>query len=335
MSVEASLLVDGGEWNQLVERSDQTTPFHRFETLETLAEHSGSKLYPFVGYKGQEPIGVFPVFSLSKWPIRTAFSPPPDLKIPYLGPALLESGTVKQRKAERRHRQFIEAVSTRVDEEFHPHYTHVRTGIEYTDPRPFIWNGFDPTPSYTYLVELTPDTDDIFMSFSGDIRRNVRRAESELQYTLSEGGATEVEEVISHARARHEEQGLAYDVPPAFARGLYRSLPDDRVRVYTCRTDGRFLGGQITLEDDRTLYVWQTVADLDSDVPVTDLIDWEVMQRAKERGLERADLIGANNPRLCRYKSKFNPRVRTHYSLEACGRVAGTMKSLYQRARGK
>ncbi len=331
MSVEASLLVDGEEWNELVERSKQTTPFHRYEALEVMANHADATLYPFVGYKGQEPVGVFPLFSVSKWPFRTSFSPPPDLKIPYLGPAQLSNGQVKQRKSERRHSDFIEAVAEQMDEEISPHYTHVRTSTGYSDPRPLIWNGLTPTPSYTYVVDLTPDIDDVFMSFSSDIRRNVRQADDELDYEIEEGGPTEVEQVISRVKARHDEQNVSYNVTPGFARDLYRSLPDGCIRVYTCESEGRFLGGQITLEDDRTLYSWQTVADLDSDVPVTDLIDWETMQRAKSRGIERVDLIGANNPRLCQYKSKFNPKVRTHYSLEANGQIVGVFKSLYQR----
>ncbi|MFC7115375.1 hypothetical protein ACFQH2_11060 [Natronoarchaeum sp. GCM10025703] len=79
MSVEIELY-DGDDrerWNRHVDQSPQSTPFHRYEALEVLADASGTELYPMVGYKGQEPVGLLPVFVLSKGPVAAAFSPPP------------------------------------------------------------------------------------------------------------------------------------------------------------------------------------------------------------------------------------------------------------------
>ena len=332
MSIDASLVLDADKWNRLVDRSDQTTPFHRYEALEVIADHSGTTLYPYAGYKGQEPIGLFPVYAMERWPLRVAFSPPPDLEVSYLGPAQLNGSSPKQRKAERRHRRFVESVVEEVEAEIEPHYSHVRSGTGYEDPRPFIWNGFDPTPRYTYEVDLSPDEDDLFMSFSSDVRKNVRKAE-DFEYDLYEGDAADVERIVSRVQERHEEQDVSYNVTKAFARDLYRSLPDGTARAYVCERDGRFVGGKITLEDDETLYGWQTVADLDDDLPATDLIDWEVIRRAKDRGLERVDLVGANDERLCGYKAKFNPRVRTHYTLEQGSVATDTLKHVYKRLR--
>ena len=332
MSVEASLLEAPAEWNALVERSAETTPFHRDEALEVIADHSDTTLYPYVGYKGQEPVGIFPVFALRRGPLRTAFSPPPDLEVSYLGPARLDGHGAKQRKAEKRHRRFVEAVVDAVDAEIDPHYTHVRAGTAYRDPRPFIWNGFDPTPRYTYHVDLTPDVDDLFMSFSSDVRHNVRNAD-ESAYEIVEGGPVGVERTVRSVRDRHDEQGVSYNVTPAFARDLYRILPEGTVRAYVCERHGEFLGGKLTLEDEQTCYGWQTASDLDVDLPVADLLDWTVMRRANQQGLSRMDLIGANKQRLCGYKAKFNPTVRTHYSLEDSTPATDAIKTLYMRLR--
>lgn len=329
MSVEASLVLDADDWNRLVDRSDQTTPFHRFEALKVVADHSETTLYPYVGYKGQEPVGLFPVYAMKRWPLRIAFSPPPDLEVSYLGPAQLDGSSPKQRKAERRHRLFIEAVLEKVRAEIEPHYTHVRSGTGYEDPRPFIWNDFDPTPRYTYEVDLSLGRDELFMSFSSDVRRNVRKAD-DFEYDLYEGDAADVERIIRRVQQRHDEQDVSYNVTKAFARDLYRSLPDGTVRAYVCERDGRFVGGKITLEDDTTLYGWQTVADLEDDLPATDLVDWAVIKEAEERGLDRVDLVGANDRRLCGYKAKFNPRVRTHYSLERSSQTTETLKQIYK-----
>lgn len=304
------------EWNDLVDRSDEATPFHRYEMLSVAAEHSGSELLPFIGVKGEEPIGIFPVFSLSKGPFRTVLSPPPELEINYLGPAHLPHDGAKQRKVEKRQRQFVESVLAAVEAAIDPHYVHVRTGDGYTDVRPFIWNGFDATPRFTYLVDLDRDLDDLFMSFSADLRKNVNGAGETHDVVVETGDVEDVGRIIRGVRDRHVEQGVGYSVPPAFVQDLYRALPDDAMRVYTLHADREFLGGTITVEDDTTVYRWQTVADRETDVPVGDLLDWEIIRRSVGRGQTRLDLVGANVPRLSNYKAKFNPSVRTYYELE-------------------
>ena len=333
MSIEVSETRDPETWNDLVERSGQSTPFHRYEALEVIAAHSGTECYPFVGKKGQEPVGLFPVFSLSKGPFDLAVSPPPDLEISYLGPAQFEHNGMKQRKAERRHRRFIDAVFEAVTDALDPDYTHIRAGTEYPDPRPFIWREFETTPRHTYHVDITPETDDLFMSFSSDVRKNVRKADEEHDYDISEGTPADVARIIRQVRQRHAEQDVDYTVPPSFGAALADELPDGSVRAYTCRQDGRLLGGLVTLEDDETLYRWQSVADLDHDIPVSDVLDWEMIQRARDRGIDRVDLVGANNRRLCGYKAKFNPDVRTYYSLERGSLLMDVVKAAYLRWR--
>lgn len=327
--IEARIVDDPAEWNSLVERSEQASPFHRYESLSVVAEYSGGELLPYVAVKGEEPVGIFPVYSLSRGPFRTAVSPPPALEVNYLGPAQLPAHGAKQRKAEKRHRRFVEAVLDDVDERIDPHYVYVRTGLGYDDPRPLIWNDFEATPRYTYSVDLTRDADDLFMSFSSDLRRNVKRGRENDGIVIGEGDVEDVGRIVRRTKARHEEQGVAYSVPPAFVQDLYRSLPDEAMAVYTLTDGDEFLGGVLTLEDESTVYRWQSVADLESDVPVADILDWELIQRSIDRGRTRLDLVGANNPRLCGYKAKFNPAVETFYSLERSTRSFDVAKLGY------
>lgn len=332
MSIEVARLDDADEWNSLVERSPQTTPFHRFEALQVMREYSDATLHPFCGYKGNEPIGLFPVFALSRGPIRIALSPPPDLKISYLGPVLLNHEKLKQRKAEKRQRRFIEAVDEQLQEVVGPRYVHVRTQPAYSDSRPFIWNGFKSTPEFTYEVDITPESDDLLMTFSGDIRSNVRRAD-DAEYELLEGEEADVERIINMAWNRHAEQDVAFNVPESFARDLYRALPEGTMRAYICRAEDEFIGGDLTLENDEVILAWQGVADYEFDLPVRDLVIWYYIRQAHERGIKRFDLAGANNPRLCKYKAKFNPEIRTYYTLERGSKAMNGLKELYKRFR--
>ncbi|WP_224335658.1 lipid II:glycine glycyltransferase FemX [Haloprofundus halobius] len=299
-------------WNDLASRSPHGTVYHRLEALEVQAAHAGAELFPLVGYKGQEPVCLFPVFSLSKAGIRGVFSPPPDLWVSYLGPALLNFESLKQRRAEKRHRRLVEAALGWVDETLDPSYIHFRTACGYDDPRPFEWNGFDVTPRYTYHVDLTPGPDALLDSFSSDARRNVR---TDADYTVDVEGVDAIERIVEQVRRRHEEQGESYAVTPAFVTDLHRRLPDGCVRPYVFRADGEFVSGMVTLAHGDTVHRWQGGAKTDHDLPVNDLLDWHIMRDAMERGETTYNLVGANNPRLCDYKAKFAPEVVQYHSL--------------------
>ncbi|WP_458189378.1 lipid II:glycine glycyltransferase FemX [Haladaptatus sp. NG-WS-4] len=298
------------EWNSYVERSKHTTPFHRGEALSHLAQTANAKLRPLVGYKGQEPVGLFPLFETTMGPFRMVYSPPPHLEVYYLGPALLNFEKLKQRKAERRHREFIDGCLDRVDEEIDPDYLDVRTVDEYSDVRPFSWNEFDVSPSYTYVLDITKD--DLLMTFSSDARSNIR-SRDEGDWTIREAGVEGIERVITQIQNRHEAQDKEYRIDPAFVTELYDRLPDGQVRPYVCERDDEIVGGLVTLENDDTIYRWQGGAKPDVDFPINDVLDWHIIQEAKSRGLSRYDLVGANLPRLCRYKSKFGPEPVPYY----------------------
>ncbi|QSG03023.1 GNAT family N-acetyltransferase [Natranaeroarchaeum sulfidigenes] len=319
-------------WNRLVERSPQATPFHRYEALEVLAEDSGSDLHPLVGFKGQEPVGILPLFGLSLGPITAAFSPPPDLKVSYLGPALLNFEKLKQRKAERRHDSFVDACVDYLDAAWNPNFTQLRTGPWYEDPRPFAWNEFDVDPAYTYVVDLTPDRETLLASFSSDARKNATdEVDADVEITVGDRRA--VKRIITQVIERHAHQGESYKLTPETVTRLYGRLGRDRVRPYVCTVDGAFVGGVVTVEDDRTVYRWQGGAKPETDVPINDRLDWRIMTDAMDRGLDRYDLVGANNQRLCGYKAKFAPDLYTYYSIQHSTHGMGLISGLYKQIR--
>lgn len=335
---------DDARWNELLERSPAATAFHRAEALATIAAHSGTELHQLVGRSDSGVIGLFPVFCASIASVSVAFSPPPGLKVSYLGPAYVHrasgsngaTGTGPNdapavdttRPGERVRTRFIDAVAEFVGTVIDPRYVHVRT-TPGCDPRPFMWNGYDPTPRYTYVVDVRSSIDDLFMSFSGDLRENVRGAD-DVAHEVSEGTVTDIGHVLDRLRARHDEQGVQFPLTVPFVRDLYDALPDGTVRVFVCRSEGDVVGGQLTLETDSTMSAWQGVGDRDHELPVTDLLDWTAIKDAHSRGLDRYDLVGANDPRLCQYKGKYNSGLDTYYSLERSTPVTDVLKAGYQ-----
>lgn len=317
MSIEVREVTeaDAERWNRVVDRSDQSSPFHYYEALELLEEYSGTELHALMGFKGQQPIGVLPVFERTMGPLTLALSPPDGLEVFYLGLALVNPPELKQRKAERRNRAFVEAAVEWLDRALAPDLTHIRTVDGYTDVRPLKNEGFDVTPYYTYVVDLDRDEEDVLMGFSGDARSNVRDAEeTDVDYEITLGDADACTRIIERVGDRLDDLDVQYDLLPAFAHDLYERLPDGTVRPYECYVEDEAVGGILVLELGDTAYGWQGGTKYRGELAINDVLDWHIMRDAMDRGMKRYDLYGANLGRTSDYKSKFGPEAVPNYS---------------------
>jgi hypothetical protein len=336
MSVEIRTLnphADAEEWNRYVERSDGSNPFFRAEALRLQAVDTDTIVHLLAGFKGQEAVGIFPVFEYTKGPVTGAFSPAPHSWTTYLGPALLNVDKLKQRKADRRIKRFIEGCLEWIDTELSPLYSKFVTGT-LEDVRPFVWNDYDVKPSHTYVVDLDGSEAELLNRFSSDARSNIRNADED-SYTIEEGDTDDVERIVEKVRQRYESQGQPFRLSVDFARAVHEQLPDGAIRPYVCRVDGEFLGGILVVESDRTRYRWQggVKPDADVDIPINDLLDWHVMRDGLHAGIEEYDLVGAGVPSINRYKAKFNPRLETHYEITSGAFGIDLLVDQYQKHR--
>ncbi|MDJ1434112.1 GNAT family N-acetyltransferase [Halostagnicola sp. A-GB9-2] len=318
MSIEISVLdpeADASEWNRYVERSPGTNPFFRAEALELQAADSGTTPHLLAGFKGQEAVGLFPIFEYNKGPITGVFSPAPFSWSCYLGPALLNVDKLKQRKADRRTKRFLDGCLEWIETELSPVYSKF-VAAEFPDVRPFTWNEYDVAPGYTYVLDLERSTDDLLDQFSSDARSNIRNAPED-QYVVEEGTIDDIDRIVDQVRSRYESQGRSYQMNNDFARALYELLPDGAIRPYVCRVEGEFVGGILVVESQTTRYRWQggVKPDMDVDVSINDVLDWHVIRDGAENGLEAYDLVGAGVPSINRYKAKFNPELQSQYTI--------------------
>lgn len=317
-------------WNDWVTESEDSTFYHQYETIRVFEKHSSSELHPLVGYKGQEPVGLLPVFEISKGPITTVFSPPPRLGIPNLGPVLLAPSQIKQRKYETRNRRFINTSIEWIEEHLNPNHIHIQSSPRYDDPRPFEWSNFTVSPRFTYLIDIGTDPEDVLERFSRDARSNIQNADTE-RYDVRKGDADDVEFIMKMIRDRYEAQGKNFTLPAGYAVDLFERFDDEAFPVYVGYVDGERVSGVLSPRYDSTVNFWQGGGKPDVSLPINDLIHWEIITDAVEEGYELYDLTGANTPRICEYKSKFNPDLATYYTAERGGLVLSTVSELYKR----
>ncbi len=332
MTVDIHEVLKPYKWNELVDRSSQATPFHRHESLAAIADHTDATLHPYVGFDGEEPVGIFPIFVVSKGPVSAAFSPPPNVKIPYLGPALINPEQRKQRQKEQTNYRFIDSCLEKLADANRLIFMHFFSAPHYTDIRPFTWNNFTLATKFTYFVDLRPTEEELLMSFSKDARQNIRSTD-ESAYDVYVGGKKDLVRTNKMIKQRHEEHRATYNVSSSFLLDLYEALPDGIMNVYVCEVADQFAGGHITLETKDMSYGWQGWGDLEIDVPVNDLIEWRMMTNARNRGAEWYDFNGANLQRLSKYKAKFNPKLRAYKRIQKGMLGMDFVSEVYKRIR--
>lgn len=324
--------IDDEQYDDIVTAAPSATPFHRAAALEVFADHADATLHRLGGFKGQEPVGALPIFEVRKGPATVAASPPPGLKLPYLGPVLVNTGKLKRRKRDRRHRHFVDAALDWVDRELSPGLVNLRTAVGYDDVRPYQWRDYEVVPRYTYVVDLDTTPEDLLARFSSDLRRRVRD-EYDASYEVTEAGPDAIDDIVALTRDRHREQGESFPITAGFVRELADALPAGALRPYVCRVDGEIVGGLVDIENDTTAGAWIANGKTDAPVPVNDLLEWQVCVDGIERGLECLDLMGANHERIYTYKAKFAPDLVPYFTLRTGSVGMNTVAKVYEKLR--
>jgi len=311
-------------------------PFHTTEALRVLDEYLTGELHLFGGFRGQQPVGLFPIVVRDYGRVRIALSPPPGFGIGRLGPLVMHSSP-KPRKQEKTNEAFVSEIleTLSVDSPFTLFRTVCAPG--YTDPRPYGWHGLDIETRFTHVLDLDSSSpDEVLNSFSRSLRREIRDAE-ELDVVVRVGGESEARDVYAATKARFEEQDIGFPMSWAFVRDLVKSLPEDRARVYVAETDeGEFLGGMIVLYSDGTACFWKGGARRSYDgVSVNSLLHWRIIKDILTDpaldSIDEYDLYGSSVQRLSKYKSKFGGNLVPQYAVESPGLPMAVVTKAYER----
>lgn len=322
------------EWDRALPKAGFEV-FHTPTALSVVDRHTEGELRLFVGYKGDNPVAMFPLFVLRRAVGRTVLSPPPGMGVPQLGPLVMPASP-KRRKRERLNREFVEAVLDRVGVDGTTSLCRVVCSPAYADPRPFAWTGMEVGTEFTYTLDTaTQSPEELLRDASKSLRREVRDGR-ETDVTIGVEGADAAEAVFEQTSKRYREQGEAYPLDRDYVTDLTSALAEaGRCRVYVARDpDGSFLSGVTVLYSNDSAYFWQggTRATYDG-VSINSLLHWRIVEDLAEdppHGATEYDLLGANTERLCQYKSKFGGRLVPYHVVESGGTPMDIAKKAYQ-----
>jgi len=316
------------KWDSHIEKSPQGSIFHQYDFLKIMEKYSNSKLHLLIGYKGQQPIGLFPIFEISKGPISTVFSPPPYLLIPHLGPVLLNYETLNQRKIESLNNGFIEGCLNWINRNIRPKFIYILTVRNYTDVRPFQWNNFHVNPNFTYILDLNLGEEGLFNNFDSTRRTNIRKSSKD-NIRVKVGGLEAVNFILELVKKRYEEQNKNC-IDLAYFRDVYNMLPKNQISPYLAEVENEPIGGIVALKYKGNVYTWQGCAKpITTNLPFNDFVIWNIIKDSIKMGLKEFDLVGANTLRLCSYKSWFNPRLAEYYEIKKGTKIMNLFKKMY------
>ena len=327
--------IDPTEWDSALPASGFDV-FHVPAALEVLDRHTAGDLRLLAGYKGDRPVGLFPLVVQDRGLGKAVLSPPPSMGVPRLGPLIMPASP-KRRKRERLNRRFTSAAIERVGADGSRSLLRVVCPTDYTDPRPFTWEGLDVETVFTYSLDTAGRTsDDILSSFSKSLRREIRDG-LDLGVEVRRDGTDWAERVHEQTAARYREQDRSYPLEWDYVSDLTDALAaEDRCRVYTAHSPtGEFLSGITVLYSNDAAYFWQGGARATHDnVSINSLLHWHIIEDVvadpPRESVTRYDLMGANTERLCRYKSKFGADLVPYYVVESSGASMALAKKAYQ-----
>lgn len=324
--------LDTGEWNRTLPSSGIGV-FHTAEALSVLDDHADADMQLLGGFKGQEPVGLLPVFVRENAVGRAVFSPPPSMGVPHMGPVLMPTSP-KRRKRERVNGDFTRAIVDELDVTSRRTLFRMVGGPEYTDPRPFLWVDQEVDTRFTYVLDVPEDTEALLDSFSRDLRREIRKA-SELDLAVSVEDEEAAERVARDVVSRYEEQGETAPFTVEYVRDLVGAL-GDHARTYVVRDgEGDYLGGIVALYSNDRAYFWQGGVGRNYEgISTNSILHWRVIRDISNgspiESVDEYDLVGANTERLCEYKAKFGADLVPYYVVESTGRGMDIAKRAYQ-----
>ena len=308
---------DTEEWDKLVENSPHGTIFHTWKWLKIAEKHTNSKLYPLIGYRGSEAIGIYPLFLVKKKSIRLIFSPPPKTLLLYLGPAFVNFENLKQSRRESLFTEFQLSVDEFIKSDLRGNYTRIRLSPWLIDSRPLRWCDYEIEPLYTYMINLQGGVDNLWSNLNRKLRVSIEKSKRE-GVSVELGDAEDLEFLRKALYSRFEEQGLRPEKEyyKDYLSDLYNSFYPQNMKIFIAKRNGERVGGLVVLcyKDWAALWIGIPKTGLKGIYP-NDLAQWEAIRWACENGYRFYEEMDAgDDPRLRHFKAKFNPELAVWFS---------------------
>jgi hypothetical protein len=322
MEITLKTAEDAAQWDTLLARASYKTIFHTWKWLKIVEKHTGTKLYPLIGFKGTDPIGILPIFYQKKGFFKLVFSPPSRTALVYLGPLIIDYESMKQGKRESTLFEFLKAVDKFIFSELKGNYIRINSAPGLIDSRPFKWNGYKVRTSYTLAFDLTRSLDSIWEGFSKTLREEINRSIKK-EISIELGSIEDLDFIYDLLTKRLEERGIrlnseesTFHPTKPYLHDIASSFFPQNLKVFIVKYKGEKVGGLVVLfyGNKSTSLIGAPKIDIKGAYP-NSVLQWEIIKWAKENGFRSFESLDSGySQKLSTYKTQFNPTLSIWFS---------------------
>ncbi len=298
-------------YSKLLESSNERTVFHYnwwHKAVVKGTNNSYGVIYYLILNKNDELLSAMPVFYHKKFFIIVVSAPP---LTPYLGPLFKFQGNLKMSSKltfmKRINKLYAKALRELGLVTFYPFSS------EHIDLQPYLWTGFNVKVRYTYIVNLSKSTDEIWNNMD-------KRRKWEIRKTLKQGlRVTENSKIntfiklFNRSMTRHSTR-REYD--KIWNEIFQECSSRNRCKILTTYSDnGEPLASIFIVWDDKRVYYIGSGM-RENPYAATSLLMWKAIRLTKGLGLKEFDFEGSNIQSIEKYFRKFGGEIKALQYIE-------------------
>lgn len=258
--------------------------------------------------KNEDVIGCFIYFVFKKFKFQFIITPPftPDIQLTYINPA--ESVVGKN--------SFTKDILALLADYFNqlksPFISlHLPKGI--VDSQPFIWKGFASKLRYTYLVDLSKTTEELWDNLSSEKRKSINKAvKDELQIKQSDNAALVYDLIVQSLDRNDQAKNLGI-----LKKIIFDFANSTNSFAFLAYQNEKPIGATFCLINQTSaVYLFGGFDSANKHHGAGVSCMWQSILKAKQLGLRYFDFEGSMNSSIERYFREFGGDLHSYVCVE-------------------
>jgi hypothetical protein len=280
-----------------------------YETLfnTIVSEFFKSKLTYFLAYDNNSLIGICPCHTFNKGFVSQSYSNLSSMEIPY-GGWIYDTNKVTMKKL---------LAKTKIPYNEILQYS---SNIQFDENLYHDLKKYKPYRINTVIMELSPSIDDVYYSLMKYKQRNKIERARKLGITVEEITIENIGEFFTLSKELKEKVGLNVKSESLYQKVLAAYNKNRKAVCLAAKLNEEYISAMILLSNKNYTTAWVAgrKAELPNNLYQNELLWWETIVYAKNRGSKYLDFCGLDKeklPHLARIKLSFSKEIVPFYVL--------------------
>jgi predicted N-acyltransferase len=287
------------KWDSLIENYKGKRPFHNTAWLDFLEKSQNAKKRLFKIIDAGRTVGYFCGLEIKKGPFKIFGSPLEGWNTPHMGPLVSSDSDQK-------------AVIGAIGDYFKENrFSVLEFSSEFLDDTVMRAEKFGRYIKYTSLINLSSRSEDeLWNALSSNCRTRIRKARKDnlTVETAGEGDSTFIDEYYLQLKEVFKRRAMAAPYRKERVERLFDLLKgkDMLLALQVKKPDGETVASGIFIFDERYMFLFGMAGRTKYlHLSPYELLVWESIRTAKQKGIGTYDLGGLGGGGLGRFKNKF------------------------------